>query len=106
MGQMINEMRQEINELRQMVGSMTSQSSLITPQPSLITHSSSLPPAQEEEFLTPEIIEDESVALEERERTAILHALDRHHGNRKLAAADLHISERTLYRKLKEYSIE
>lgn len=106
MGQMINEMRQEINELRQMVGSMTSQSSLITPQPSLITHSSSLPPAQEEEFLTPEIIEDESVALEERERMAILHALDRHHGNRKLAAADLHISERTLYRKLKEYSIE
>lgn len=106
MGQMINEMRQEINELRQMVGSMTSQSSLITPQPSLITHSSSLPSAQEEEFLTPEIIEDESVALEERERTAILHALDRHHGNRKLAAADLHISERTLYRKLKEYSIE
>lgn len=106
MGQMINEMRQEINELRQMVSSMTSQSSLIPPQPSLITHSSSLPPAQEEEFLTPEIIEDESVALEERERTAILHALDRHHGNRKLAAADLHISERTLYRKLKEYSIE
>lgn len=106
MGQMINEMRQEINELRQMVGSMTSQSSLITPQPSLITHSSSLSPTQEEEFLTPEIIEDESVALEERERTAILHALDRHHGNRKLAAADLHISERTLYRKLKEYSIE
>lgn len=106
MGQMINEMRQEINELRQMVGSMTSQSSLIPPQPSLITHSSSISPTQEEEFLTPEIIEDESVALEERERTAILHALDRHHGNRKLAAADLHISERTLYRKLKEYSIE
>jgi transcriptional regulator with PAS, ATPase and Fis domain len=61
---------------------------------------------QEEEFLTPEIIEDESVALEDRERVAIARALERRHGNRKLAAADLHISERTLYRKLKEYSIE
>ena len=61
---------------------------------------------EEEEFLTPEIIEDESVALEDRERVAIARALERRHGNRKLAAADLHISERTLYRKLKEYSIE
>ena len=32
-------------------------------------------------------------------------ALSLHGGNRKLAAADLHISERTLYRKLKEYDI-
>jgi len=46
------------------------------------------------------------VALEDRERVAIARALERRHGNRKLAAADLHISERTLYRKLKEYSIE
>ena len=61
---------------------------------------------EEEEFLTPEIIEDESIALEDRERVAITRALEKHHGSRKLAAADLHISERTLYRKLKEYNIE
>jgi DNA-binding NtrC family response regulator len=60
---------------------------------------------QDEEFLTPEIIEDESVNLEDRERRAILRALDHNQGNRKQAAADLHISERTLYRKLKEYNI-
>ena len=48
----------------------------------------------------------ESVALEDREKVAIMRALEKHQGSRKLAAADLHISERTLYRKLKEYNIE
>ena len=117
MGQMINEMRQEINDLRQMVGNMASQLPTSAPRQQTPDYwqpatDYRLPTADnhqhvaDEEFLTPEIIEDESVALEERERSAIIHALDRHHGNRKLAAADLHISERTLYRKLKEYHIE
>ena len=35
----------------------------------------------------------------------ILKALDRHNGKRKLAAEELGISERTLYRKIKEYNI-
>ena len=114
MGQMISEMRQEINDLRQMVaqtlgGAGTqaiSQSSnqAICPSATLpLRHAATQP---EEEFLTPEIIEDESVALEDRERVAIMKALEKHQGSRKLAAADLHISERTLYRKLKEYNIE
>lgn len=62
-------------------------------------------PTRDDDFLTPEIIEDEAIALDEREKNAIIRALDRHRGNRKLAAADLRISERTLYRKLKEYDI-
>ena len=115
MGQMISEMRQEINDLRQMVGRMAQGTQMQVEQkqaPSylpanhlspLTTHIS---PQNEEEFLTPEIIEDESVALEDRERVAIIRALEKHKGSRKLAAADLHISERTLYRKLKEYNIE
>ncbi len=112
MGQMISEMRQEINDLRQMVGRMAQGAPMQVEQPSVVSPSY-LPATthnaihnEEEEFLTPEIIEDESVALEDRERVAIARALERRHGNRKLAAADLHISERTLYRKLKEYSIE
>lgn len=109
MGQMISEMRQEINDLRQMVSQMASQP--ISHSATLpLSHSASLPihpsAPQEDEFLTPEIIEDESVALEDRERVAIIRALEKHQGGRKLAAADLHISERTLYRKLKEYNIE
>ena len=38
--------------------------------------------------------------------TDIIKALKKHRGKRKDAAADLGISERTLYRKLKEYNIE
>ena len=36
----------------------------------------------------------------------IVKALKQHNGKRKYAAEDLGISERTLYRKLKEYDIE
>ena len=36
----------------------------------------------------------------------IAEALDRYKGNRRVAARALHISERTLYRKIKEYGLE
>ena len=62
--------------------------------------------ADEEEFQETEVVEDEPISLEEREKTAIRRALERHHGRRRPAAADLGISERTLYRKIKEYDIE
>ena len=101
MGQMINEMRGEINDLRQMVQQLATGNGNNYQLPN---SNYQLRP-QDEEFLTPEIIEDESVNLEDRERRAILRALDHNQGNRKQAAADLHISERTLYRKLKEYNI-
>jgi DNA-binding NtrC family response regulator len=48
---------------------------------------------------------EESMALDEVERKMILSALDRFHGNRRLAAKALRISERTLYRKIKEYGL-
>ncbi len=101
MGQMINEMRGEINDLRQMVHQLATGNGNNYQLP----NSNYQFRPQDEEFLTPEIIEDESVNLEDRERRAILRALDHNQGNRKQAAADLHISERTLYRKLKEYNI-
>ena len=101
MGQMINEMRGEINDLRQMVQQLATGNGNNYQLP----NSNYQFRPQDEEFLTPEIIEDESVNLEDRERRAILRALDHSQGNRKQAAADLHISERTLYRKLKEYNI-
>ncbi|GHV59433.1 sigma-54-dependent Fis family transcriptional regulator [Bacteroidia bacterium] len=46
------------------------------------------------------------VSLEEVEREMITKALDRHKGRRRNAARDLKISERTLYRKIKEYGLE
>ena len=59
---------------------------------------------------TPEVQEaetvEESMSLEEVEKDMIRKALERHNGKRKNAAADLKISERTLYRKIKEYNLE
>ncbi|WP_394330346.1 helix-turn-helix domain-containing protein [Nitritalea halalkaliphila] len=51
--------------------------------------------------------EDEgSLSLEKKERELIIRALKKHHNKRKYAALDLGISERTLYRKIKQYDIE
>ncbi|MDP4238972.1 MAG: sigma-54 dependent transcriptional regulator [Bacteroidota bacterium] len=46
------------------------------------------------------------MTLEDMERQMIKKTLDKHKGKRKLAADELQISERTLYRKIKEYGIE
>jgi transcriptional regulator with PAS, ATPase and Fis domain len=54
---------------------------------------------------TEEIVE-ESLSLAEKEVEMIKKALDKFNGKRKLAANELGISERTLYRKIKEYGIE
>lgn len=47
----------------------------------------------------------ETVSLEEMERRMIEVSLKKHHGNRRLAAMELKISERTLYRKIKEFGL-
>jgi transcriptional regulator with PAS, ATPase and Fis domain len=49
---------------------------------------------------------EESLALDDVEKEMIRKALEKHHGRRKNAATDLKISERTLYRKIKEYGME
>jgi len=50
-------------------------------------------------------LEEETLSLEEKEIELIRKALDKHNGRRKQAARELGISERTLYRKIKEYNI-
>jgi transcriptional regulator with PAS, ATPase and Fis domain len=54
---------------------------------------------------TEEIVE-ESLSLADKEVEMIKKALEKYNGKRKLAAQELGISERTLYRKIKEYGIE
>ena len=49
---------------------------------------------------------EESLNIMDKEKELIVKALKKHKGKRKDAAMDLGISERTLYRKLKEYDIE
>lgn len=49
---------------------------------------------------------DEPMTLEDTERRTIAEALERNGGRRKAAASELKISERTLYRKIREYGLE
>lgn len=50
--------------------------------------------------------EDESLSLEKKEKEMIVLALKKNNNKRKYAASDLGISERTLYRKIKQYDIK
>jgi DNA-binding NtrC family response regulator len=121
MGNMIHELHNEINELKGTIselarGGMPVKQPIaqhpVEAVPTIIAHNDDMPvhyisnSDEPEEFAATEVIEDEPLALEEREKRAIIKALEKHHGNRKPAAADLNISERTLYRKLKKYGIE
>ena len=50
--------------------------------------------------------EEESLSLEKKEKEMIIKALKKNKNKRKYAALDLGISERTLYRKIKQYELE
>lgn len=60
----------------------------------------------EEDYHDSHEVVEESLSLAEREKEFIIKALDKHRGKRKNAAKELGISERTLYRKIKEYGIQ
>lgn len=62
-------------------------------------------PHKEITFHPSEVVEEE-FSLQKREMDLIKRALDKHKGKRKQAALELGISERTLYRKIKEYTIQ
>ncbi len=64
------------------------------------------PRHSEDDIMDTEEIVEESLSLEDKEIELIKKALEKHHGKRKNAAQELGISERTLYRKIKEYEIE
>lgn len=64
------------------------------------------PPAVEDKYhFAEEIEEEETLSLQEKEVELIEKALQRNKGKRKAAAAELGISERTLYRKIKQYDL-
>jgi len=56
--------------------------------------------------ITHETEDDESLSIEKKEKELIVKALRKNNNRRKNAAGDLGISERTLYRKIKQYEIE
>jgi transcriptional regulator with PAS, ATPase and Fis domain len=60
----------------------------------------------EDETIEDTEVLDESLSLLDREKELIIKALEKYRGKRKNAAKELGISERTLYRKIKEYDID
>lgn len=52
------------------------------------------------------VAEDDSLSIEKKEKELIIRALQKNNNRRKYAARDLGISERTLYRKIKQYELE
>ena len=61
--------------------------------------------AQDKYHFAEEIEEEETLSLHDKELELIKKSLERHNGKRKLAAAELGISERTLYRKIKQFDL-
>lgn len=71
-----------------------------TPKPIILRHETA-----EDDYNEIEEVE-ENLSLEDMEKDMIRKALAKHKGKRKEAASELGISERTLYRKIKQYCIE
>ncbi len=62
-------------------------------------------PQEDKYHFAEEIEEEETLSLQKREVELIKKSLERNRGKRKAAAAELGISERTLYRKIKQYDL-
>lgn len=128
--QVLFDMRKEINDLKNLINDVITQSNVqiddtqrlsrevavfdsgaMTPT-TIIEHTqpvattSRILPAEHEIQDTEALVGEESLSLVESEKRMIIKALEKHRGKRKYAAQDLNISERTLYRKIKEYGIE
>lgn len=117
------DMKKDMNDLKQLVYDLmqnnpSKDSTTIDPGTSLVLHNlyentpAATPPTVPAKIYTAnneqesEAIIEESLSIEDKEKELILKALEKNRGKRKLAANDLGISERTLYRKLKEYNID
>ncbi|SFN55689.1 transcriptional regulator [Bizionia echini] len=79
---------------------------LSIPEKSNNTHTDEAPEEVADKYhFAEEIEEEETLSLHDKELELIKKSLERHGGKRKLAAAELGISERTLYRKIKQYDL-
>lgn len=78
---------------------------LSLPEP-VVQHAHRPPETSEDRYhFAEEIEEEETLSLQEKEIELIKKALERNRGKRKAAASELGISERTLYRKIKQYDL-
>ena len=107
--QVLFDMKKDVTELKKLVhdimsGNMQTAAVPVEPQP--VPYVAPKPhPVHEAETVEEAEAVEEPMALGDLERQMIRRALERHGGRRKAAASDLGISERTLYRKIKEYGL-
>jgi DNA-binding NtrC family response regulator len=111
------DMRSDINDLKRMVADLHSgYSSYRTAAPTqaeqgeikaLLPHAPTVMPI-DEEYTDSEVVEEvpRGLTKADMQREQIVKALRRNGGSRRAAAAELYMSERTLYRKIKELKIE
>lgn len=103
---MILKLQQELSDLRAEVGSRAS-SPIYTTPPALV-QGQPAPVVKHDEVQEVEVISPEQQtprSLEDTQREVIRKTLEQCHNNRKATADKLGISERTLYRKIKEYDL-
>lgn len=115
------DMRRDITELKKQVAALTASNSRNSDSVHIYTdaeevvpvvqhqqptiHIAPQPSAPVHQIVADEYVE-EALSLDDMEKKAIRQALERNRGRRRDAAKELNISERTLYRKIKEYGIE
>ena len=104
------ELRSEVQELKEKLqGHNWHEAPAGTTLPIPVSAQKKTPNTQPEELDIPtaeEIVDDDTLNIGDMEKRNILLALQRNHYKRKLAAEELGISERTLYRKIKAYGID
>ncbi len=116
------ELRGNVNDMRREIGMLKKQIDDVQSKPTTIigtatTQSQSMPTIQSmptrqavedavaEEYVEP-ATEQENLNLNELSRQMLVKALERNNGNRSKAAQELGISDRTLYRRLKQYGLD
>lgn len=104
---MIVKIQQEVRELKSHVGRGDDATVFSTPPALTSGHSDTTMPEdiQEAEIVTADGLNRQIQSLEDTQREVIRQTLEQCEGNRKAAAAKLGISERTLYRKIKEFGL-
>jgi len=105
----VNDMRREMGQLKKQLEDVQSSSLTAHRSPlTTITPVTSLTPqledAEAEEYIEPTVTQ-ENLNLNEIGRQMLEKALERNNGNRKKAAQELGISDRTLYRRLKQFGL-
>ena len=95
----VNELTQEINELKKKLNTSTANTPAVAPTQNYL-------PRVTEDAVAEEYVEPtNSLNLETIEKQMLIKALERNNGNRKKAAEELGYSDRTLYRRLKQYGL-